>query len=72
MPVIHSLFRLRFVFYLTLEQKVNKYVEQIRNTACRCKEMEKIMKQVLMDVTSGMVLAGFVTMMTVWMMVISG
>ena len=30
------------------------------------------MRQVVMDVASGMVLAGFVSMMTVWMMVISG
>ncbi len=30
------------------------------------------MKQIVMDVTSGMVLAGFVTMMTIWMMVIGG
>ncbi len=30
------------------------------------------MRQVVMDVASGMVLAGFVSMMTIWMMVISG
>lgn len=30
------------------------------------------MKQVLMDIGSGMALAAFVTMMTIWMMVIGG
>lgn len=30
------------------------------------------MKQLALDIGSGMVLAGFVTMMTIWMMVISG
>lgn len=30
------------------------------------------MRQVVMDITSGMVLAGFVSIMTVWMMVLSG
>lgn len=30
------------------------------------------MKQIMIDVSSVMVLAGFVTMVTVWMMVIGG
>lgn len=30
------------------------------------------MKQIMLDVSSAMVLAGFVTMVTVWMMVIGG
>jgi len=30
------------------------------------------MRQVVMDMASAMVLAGFVSMMTIWMMVISG
>ncbi len=29
------------------------------------------MRQVVMDVASGMVLAGFVSVMTIWMMVLS-
>lgn len=30
------------------------------------------MKQLVMDISAGMVMAGFVSMMTVWMMVLSG
>ncbi len=30
------------------------------------------MKQLVMDITSGMVLAGFVIMMSVWMMILGG
>jgi hypothetical protein len=30
------------------------------------------MKQIVMDISSGMVLGGFVIMMTVWMMILGG
>jgi hypothetical protein len=30
------------------------------------------MKQLVMDVSAGMVMAGFVTVMTMWMMVLGG
>ena len=36
------------------------------------KRGEKKMRQLVLDVSSGMVLAGFVTMVTIWMMVLGG
>lgn len=47
--------------FVLVEQKTNNN-----------KYEDKIMKQLVMDLSAGIIMAGFVSMMTIWMMVIGG
>jgi len=51
-----------------LTEHLHFNIEQIGNI----KLVEIGMKQLAMDISAGMVMAGFVTVMTVWMVVLGG
>jgi hypothetical protein len=55
---------------LFVDRSCVKHIEQ--NMNINIKDEDKIMKQVAADLSAAMVMAGFVTVMTVWMMVLAG